>query len=329
MSESPSRPAPHCPVMVVLGGNAFVRSGRPLTMEGQFQFADEVLQALLPLFASDRSVVVTHGNGPQVGQMLTRVEAAAESSYRLPLEVCVAETQGELGYVLQQSLQNILTDNQIDRSVVGLLTQVEVAAEDPAFDQPTKPVGPVLSEEDARRLQQEGASVALDAGRGLRRVVASPTPLAIVETEVIRTLLEHGVVVIAAGGGGVPVLKVDGHLRGVAGVVDKDLASAVLGNALNAQEMIIITDVPYAYTAFQQRGQQPIEELVPEEARQLIRDGHFTAGSMLPKIEAACMFCERPGTRATICSLKNLAGALLGKSGTRMFGPDREQSECD
>lgn len=307
--------------MVVLGGNAFAGSGRPLTMDGQFQFAHDVLAKLEPVLASDCPVVLTHGNGPQVGQMLTRVEVARDDAYRLPLEVCVAETEGELGYVLQQSLYNVFADLGKPRPIVSLLTQVVVDEQDPAFKTPTKPIGRVLQRQEADELQSEGIAVREEAGRGFRRLVPSPKPLEIIESDVIRSLLEAGVVVIAAGGGGVPVIRSQAHLRGVDAVVDKDLASALLGVQLGATEMIIVTDVPCAYRDYRTSAQTAIGRIDVATAKQLMKDGHFAPGSMLPKIEAACRFCGRPETRVVICSPNNLLAALAGEAGTIVTGP--------
>ena len=309
------------PAIVVLGGNAFAKRGRPLTMKGQFEFAQDVSQKLVSLCAEDRPLVVTHGNGPQVGHMLSRVEAAAGEAYRLPLEVCVAETEGELGYVLQQSLHNVLHEADIARQSVSLLTQVVVDNHDPAFDTPTKPVGPVLTAQQAADFESRGVSVIEDYGRGLRRVVPSPEPVEIIETDIICNLLKEGVVVIAAGGGGIPVIRTNGRLHGVNAVVDKDLASALLGERIGAVLMVTVTDVPCAYCNFRSASQTEIGKINVDDAGHLINEGHFGVGSMLPKIEAARRFCRRGGTRAVICSPENLHDALTGDAGTIVVGP--------
>lgn len=302
--------------MVVLGGNAFARPGEPLTMAGQFAFAEVLFRRLLPLFASGRRIVITHGNGPQVGQMLTRVEAALGKAYALPLEVCVAESEGELGYVLQQSLLNVLRENGLDRPVVSLLTQVVVDEADPAFASPSKPVGVFYSAEQTQELRTQGFVLREDAGRGFRRVVPSPQPRTIIETQTIGQLIQTNVIVVAAGGGGIPVIERDGRLIGVEAVIDKDHTSTLLGELIDADEMLIVTGVPFAYRHFGTANEQPIVRVTPDEAESLIREGHFSAGSMLPKIEAAVRFARRPGTRAIICDIDSLPDAISGRAGT-------------
>ena len=309
------------PVMVVLGGNAFAGVDGPLTMDGQFQFARKIMHKLAPLFAGNRPVVITHGNGPQVGYMLARVAGTRDRAYEIPLGVCVAETEGELGYVLQQTLHNVLVEAGTTRRVVSLLTQVMVSEQDPSFRDPTKAVGSVCSQQEVQKLKAQGIAVREDVGRGPRRMVPSPVPIEIIETDIIRDLLAAGVVVVAAGGGGIPVVRSDGLLRGVDAVVDKDLASALLGEQLGATEMITITDVPCAYQNFLGESQVPIETIGLPDAQRLIAEGHFAAGSMRPKMEAACQFCRRPGTRAVICSPDNLEAALRGDAGTVIVGP--------
>jgi carbamate kinase len=241
-------------------------------------------------------------------------------AYAIPLEVCVAESQGELGFVLQQSLHTALSDIGSTRSIASLLTQVIVDEHDPAFENPTKPIGPFYSAERAAELEQKGFAVREDAGRGYRRVVPSPTPLAIVETDVIRTLLMAGIIVIAVGGGGIPVVRRGATLVGVGAVVDKDLASAVLGEALDARLMVIVTGVPCAYRFYRTPAQSAIGLVDVARLSELAGEGHFAPGSMQPKVEAVLRFCARPGTRAIICSPDNLDLALRGESGTIVVG---------
>ncbi len=302
--------------MIVLGGNAFARPGEPLTMAGQFEFAESLFRRLTPLFESGRRIVITHGNGPQVGQMLTRVEAALGEAYALPLEVCVAESEGELGYVLQQSLLNVLREHGLERPIVSVLTQVLVDESDPAFDNPSKPVGVFYSSEQAKQLREQGFILREDAGRGFRRVVPSPEPKSVIEAQVIRQLIDTGVIVVAAGGGGIPVVERDGRLVGVEAVIDKDHASTLLAESIDADEMLIVTGVPFAYRNFGAVDQQPIRCVSPDAAETLIHEGHFAAGSMLPKMEAAIRFARRPGCRAVICDINTLTEAAAGRSGT-------------
>ncbi|MHC4879660.1 MAG: carbamate kinase [Planctomycetota bacterium] len=314
-STQQDEPQSEC-TLVVLGGNAFARPGEPLTMAGQFAFAEALFQRLVPLFEDGRRIIITHGNGPQVGQMLTRVEAALGEAYALPLEVCVAESEGELGYVLQQSLLNVLREHGLDRPVVSVLTQVVVDADDPAFASPAKPVGVFYSTEQAQQLQREGFTLREDAGRGFRRVVASPAPQAIIEADVIRQLIHSGVIVVAAGGGGIPVVERDARLVGVEAVIDKDHASTLLGELIDADEMLIVTGVPSAYRNFGAADQTPIGRISPDAAERLVSAGHFAAGSMMPKMEAAIRFARRPGCRAVICNIDSLPSAIAGHSGT-------------
>ena len=284
-------------------------------MAGQFAFARKAVEQLMPLFAAGSEVVIGHGNGPQVGHMLARVEQSLGEAYAIPLEVCVAESEGELGYVLQQTLHNALAEHGVRRPVVSIVTQVVVDPNDAAFGRPTKPIGPFYDRPRADRLRREGFEVVEDAGRGWRRVVASPEPLEIVEAEVVDALMKLGVLVIAAGGGGVPVVREGGTLRGVDAVVDKDLAAVLLGRRLNADRLVILTGVPCAYRDFGSAAQSPIGRIAPEEARRLAAEGHFAPGSMSPKIEAATRFAEGGG-RAIICALSNLSSALQGNAGT-------------
>lgn len=310
--------------ILALGGNAFAGPGEPITMAGQFAFAESLFRQLIPLLTSGRRIVITHGNGPQVGQMLTRVEESAGKAYSLPLEVCVAESEGELGYVLQRSLSNVLRENDMPRPVVSVLTQVVVDEADSAFESPSKPIGVFYSADQAESLQEQGFVLREDSGRGYRRVVPSPQPQRIVEADVIRQLIESGVIVIAVGGGGIPVMERDGRLCGVDAVVDKDLSSALLGKLIDADQMLVLTSVPCAYRNFGTAAQTAIERITPDEAAALIDAGHFAPGSMLPKIDAAVRFARRPGCRAVICDIESLSDALHCAAGTIV-----ENQSCD
>ena len=304
-------------VVTCLGGNAFVPPGGHLTMEGQFQFAQVALRQLLPLISPEYQLLIGHGNGPQVGHMLIRVEHALGAAYNLPLEVCVAESEGELGYVIQQTMCNLLRELGIERHVAGVITQVEVDPDDPAFDHPTKPIGPFLDEQEARRLESEGLMVKEDAGRGWRRVVPSPRPLKVVEANVVEALLSLGVVVIAAGGGGIPVVRDNGRLRGVEAVIDKDFTAALLADLVNAELLVILTGVPNAFIDYNKPTQRALPRATPAEVRALLAEGQFPAGSMAPKMEAAAIFAEsKRGRRSIICDPSSLEAALLGKAGT-------------
>jgi carbamate kinase len=304
-------------IIVALGGNAFVSSEGELTMAGQFRFAREALRYLEPVLQPDVQLLLSHGNGPQVGHMLIRVEEALGKAYAVPLEVCVAESEGELGYVLEQSLHNVLIELDRGRPIASLLTQVVVEADDPAFGDPTKPIGPFYDSLEADKLRASGFVVREDAGRGFRRVVASPRPVEIVDVEVLAHLLELGVVVIACGGGGVPVIRRDGKLEGVDAVVDKDLAAALLGLELGAEQLYILTGVPCAFRFFGTDRQAPIRHLTAVQAHQALDEGHFAPGSMRPKIEAAIQFVDgSANNRAVISDPQSLAAALRGDAGT-------------
>ena len=293
-------------VVVALGGNALLRRGEPAEAEIQRR---NVLAAAagLAAAAADHDLVLTHGNGPQVG--LLALEGEAYRDVRpYPLDVLVAETQGMIGYLLAQALQNEL----FEHDVVTIETQVLVAADDPAFGAPTKPIGPVYEEAEARRLAGErGWTIAAD-GEFFRRVVASPQPLGIVELTAIELLIAHGTVVICAGGGGVPVVRTPAGLRGVEAVVDKDLTAAVLAEAVGADRLVLATDVPFVERAFGTPSALPIPVATPQE----LRREHFASGSMGPKVEAACRFVERTGCEAVIGALSEISALADGTAGT-------------
>lgn len=300
-------------LVISLGGNAFAKAGESMSMSGQFAFAARTLAPLAALLESDRQVLLTHGNGPQVGYILTRVEEALGKAYALPLEVCVAESEGEIGYVLQQTIHNLTSGR---RPVATLLTQVLVDSDDAAFGHPTKPVGPWFEAEQVAALEREGIALVYDEeGRG-RRVVASPAPLEIIELAVIRSMLEIGIIVIAAGGGGIPVVDNGGGLQGVEAVVDKDLATAMLATGLEADQMILVTGVPGVYRDFGRDTAQLLSRTHPAELEQLAREGHFPPGTMGPKVEAALQYVRATGRRAVICQPEDLARAIAGEAGT-------------
>jgi carbamate kinase len=304
-------------LVISLGGNAFARDGDSMTMAGQFDFAASTLAPLAPLLASECQLLLTHGNGPQVGYILTRVEAALGEAYALPLEVCVAESEGEIGYVLQQTLHNLSRGR---RPVTALLTQVVVDAADPAFANPSKPIGPWFSPAQSDAMAQAGISLLRDsAGKG-RRTVPSPHPVRIVEAAIIEQMLRLGVVVIAAGGGGIPVVERDGQLEGVEAVIDKDWATAMLAEAVAASQLVLVTGVAGVYTDFGTPGEQLLGRVGASQLEELAASGQFPAGSMGPKVEAAVHFHRATGRPAVICQPQDLQHAIAGTAGTIVSG---------
>lgn len=287
-------------------------------MAGQHAKAAEAVGGLLDALGPDRGLLVTHGNGPQVGHALTRVERALGEAYAVPLEVCVAETEGELGYVLAQTLHNELAARGMQRAVASLLTQVVVDPDDPAFETPSKPVGPVYDAARAEALREAGFALVEDRG-GWRRVVPSPEPREVLDLEVVAQLLDQRVAVIAAGGGGVPVVRRGERLEGVEGVIDKDLVSAMLGVGVGADRLVILTDVPCAYLDYGSDAPRRLARATPAEARAYATEGHFGVGSMAPKIEAAARFADSGGL-SVITALDALPAALAGDAGTTIEG---------
>lgn len=299
--------------VVALGGNALIRAGQRGTAAEQLANLRDTCAALGPLLG-ERGLVITHGNGPQVGNELLRQERAAEEAPPLPLYLAVAQTQAEIGAMIETELGPVA-----GRPVVCVITHVAVDPDDPAFAEPTKPVGPFYSEDRARELGQErGWSLVSDAGRGWRRVVPSPAPLEIVELGAIRTLAETGTVVVACGGGGIPVSRDGPLLHGVDAVIDKDRASALLGALLGSQRLVVLTEVSAVKRAFGTPDEEDIRELSPEEADLLVPD--LAAGSMRPKVEASAAFVRATGGEALITSAEALEDAIAGRAGTRISG---------
>jgi carbamate kinase len=308
-------------VVVAFGGNAILRAEQRGTAEEQLQNVQEACRQVASMLELGYQVVITHGNGPQVGNILIQNEEASGLVPALPLDCCGAESQGLIGYMIQQSLGNVLALRGLSCPVVTVVTQVVVDEDDPAFNQPSKPVGPFYKAGKAQELiQEKGFIMREDKARGgWRRLVPSPDPLQIHEREAIRRLVDQGVVVIAAGGGGVPVVQSDQRLRGVEAVIDKDLAGQCLAADLEADILLILTDVQAVAVNWGTPDQQFLSELSLEEARTLAKAGHFQAGSMGPKVEAACRFVENGGQMAIIADLEHAFLALQGKAGTRFI----------
>jgi carbamate kinase len=297
--------------VVALGGNALMRPGERGTAAEQRANLREAAAALRPLLGEEQ-LVVTHGNGPQVGNVLLRQERAAAEAPPLPLYLAVAQTQAEIGALIESELAPVA-----GRPVACLLTHVLVAEDDPAFDEPTKPVGPFYEEARARELEAErGWSVVHDAGRGWRRVVPSPEPLEVVELDAIRSLLDSGTIVVACGGGGIPATRRGEHLAGIDAVIDKDRAASLLARSLDADRLVILTEVPAVYSGFGNDRQEELRELSVDDAAALVPE--LDAGSMRPKVEASVDFVRATGREALITSPAALGEALEGRSGTRI-----------
>lgn len=306
-------------VVVALGGNALGKSP-----EEQLKLVKNTASSLIGLIQAGNQVVISHGNGPQVGQINLGMDFAAQNgkTAAFPFPECGAMSQGYIGYHLQQSLQNELHQRGMEKDVVTTVTQVVVDPSDPAFENPTKPVGDFYTKEQAAQIEQEkGYTFVEDAGRGYRQVVPSPLPKRIVELNSIETLIENGTLVIAAGGGGVPVVEEGGALTGVPAVIDKDRSSALLADNVDADQLIILTAVDYVYINYNQPDEQKLTELSQAQAQELIDAGQFPAGSMLPKIQACLSFVkDHPERKAIITSLAGLDQALEGKLGTVIHG---------
>lgn len=306
-------------IVVALGGNAILQPKQAGTFDEQYQNIEAASRAILHLIKEGHQVVVTHGNGPQVGNVLIQNEEASAVTPPMPLHACVASTQGQLGYMMQHALSEVLEEAGINKPVVTVVTRSEVSAEDPAFTNPTKPIGPFYTPQRAKRLMSErGYAMIEDAGRGWRRVVPSPMPLKCLEFSTISNLLASGAVVIASGGGGIPVVrKPDGRLAGVDAVIDKDLAAAQLAQDLNADVLMIFTDVEKVALHFGKPEEKWLGEISLEEMKGYQTEGHFKAGSMWPKVEAAVRFAESaPGRRSVIGRLNSADKVLAGETGT-------------
>lgn len=308
-------------IVVALGGNALLSKGVPATAEAQLEVIKKTVEYIAEMSRLDYELAIVHGNGPQVGNILLASETAADVVPAMPFDVCGAMSQGYIGYQIQQALRHALQKKNRNVPVVTIITQVVVDENDPAFKNPTKPIGPFYSEEEAKRVAAEkGYIVKEDAGRGWRRVVASPLPKRIVEFSCLKELWDT-TIVITAGGGGIPVVEnKDGSLRGVAAVIDKDLAAARLADDIGADMLMILTEVEKVYLNFNKPDQQDLDQVTVEEAKRYIAEGHFAPGSMLPKVQAAVNFVkDNPGKKAIITSLYNSLEALEGKTGTTIF----------
>lgn len=309
-------------VVVGLGGHAFVQHGEQGSHADHRRNAARISESLMTLVDRGYQLVITHGNGPQVGVLLSQDERCRDELPGFPLDVHVAQTEGSLGYYLQQELLNSLRRREVRRFVVTVITQVIVDADDPAFDEPTKPVGPFLSEKEARRRERElGWVVGEDSGRGWRRLVPSPFPRKVIQRDMIREATAQGHIVVAAGGGGIPVRKTPaGDYEGVEAVIDKDRTSGVLAQEVGADLLLILTDVDCVYLDFESPKPKPLGAVTLAECAEYIAAGHFPAGSMGPKVQAIHDFLLDGGARGLITSPDRLSDALAGEAGTHFIG---------
>lgn len=310
-------------IVIALGGNALLQRGQRGTFGEQYQNVGTTAKKIADLIEQGYRIVLTHGNGPQVGATLLRHEAAKDTVPALPLDACGAETQGLVGYMIQQSLRNELKARRIEKYVVSVVTRTIVDKHDSAFQNPTKPIGPFYSKDEAERIVKRRPDLFIkeDAGRGYRRFVPSPDPKIIAERFAIKALVDAGFVVVACGGGGIPIIEEDGHATGVEAVIDKDLAGQRLATLIGAEVFVILTDVPGAYINYGAAGQEMISEITSGRLRNYLNQGHFKEGSMAPKVEASIRFVESGGERAIIADLGSLIEALENRTGTHVVAP--------
>lgn len=318
MSTSVAKPV----LIVAMGGHAFMQKGEVGTIEDHERSAARIAEILMTLVNSGYEMVITHGNGPQVGSLLIQNECCKNDVAPMPLDVLVGMTEGSLGYILQQSLLNELRRQDTRRFVVTVVTQVLVDEADPAFEAPSKPIGPFFSKDEAQdRAKRLGWKVQEETGRGWRRLVASPRPIKVIQRDMIRDAARSGHVVVACGGGGIPIVeKPDGRYTGIEAVIDKDLTSSVLGVDIGAELLIILTAVPNVYVDFGKPEQRALGAVTIEEIERLQAEGHFAPGSMGPKIEAVIQFLRRGGRRALITNPESLPEAIEGRGGTHLIG---------
>ena len=318
MTETSAHPI----VLVAMGGHAFMQRGEKGDIHDHERNAEEICGSLMTLVERNYNLVVTHGNGPQVGNLLLQNELTKDSVPSMPLDVLVANTEGFLGYVLQQALLNHLRRRDIKRYVVTMITQVLVERDDPAFQNPSKPIGPFLTKEQAEeRRDRLGWNILEDAGRGWRRLVASPRPVRVVQRHMIHDSASAGHIVVACGGGGIPIVRgADRDYEGIEAVIDKDLTSSVLAAEIGAELLIILTDVPQVYVHYGKPEQRALGAVTLKEIEALQAEGHFGTGSMGPKVEAIVNFLKAGGKRGLITSPARLGDAMDGRAGTHFVG---------
>ena len=307
-------------IVIAIGGNSLIEDSKHVTVASQYEAARKTARHIVSLVEAGHRVVIAHGNGPQVGFILLRAEYAKSILHTVPLDSCVADTQGAIGYQLQMALFNEFARAGMRAQVATVVTQIEVDPQDPSFSRPTKPIGSFMSKEDAetRRLH-DGWDVIEDAGRGYRRVVASPKPISIIELDTVKTLVDEHVIVIAAGGGGIPVVrKEDGTLEGREAVIDKDLAAALMAKELHADLFVISTAVEKVCLNYGRPDQMRLDTINLDQCARYVQEGHFAPGSMLPKIQAMMDFVKSTGNMGLITSPEHIFGALHGDQGTKI-----------
>lgn len=303
--------------VVAVGGNALIKDKNKKSIPDQYEAASETMSYVADMIAAGWDVVITHGNGPQVGFILRRSELSAHELHEVPLDYCGADTQGAIGYMFQRALHNEFKRRGMPKHAATVVSQCLVDREDPAFKNPTKPIGSFLDEETAKARMAEGKNFVEDAGRGWREVVASPQPKEIVEAPAIKKLIEAGFTVVAVGGGGIPVIEnEDGDLEGTAAVIDKDFASSLLANDIGAELLLISTAVEKVALNFNTPEQEEVDQMTVAEVEKYIEEGHFAPGSMLPKVQAIIRFLKNGGQKALITDPPNIKRALAGETGT-------------
>lgn len=309
-------------ILIALGGNALQEAGKPATAQAQLAVVRQTADYIADIIAMGYAVILTHGNGPQVGRIVQQNEYADAITPAMPFDVCGAMSQGMIGYHIQQCLMDAMQARGLNKQAVTLLTQVVVDQQDPRFQNPSKPIGRFYTQAEAEAIQRENPDQTFkeDAGRGWRRVVPSPLPVEIVELDAIKCLVAQGFVTVAAGGGGIPVIRENGQLQGTAAVIDKDFASEKLAEAVDAEQLLILTGVDQVCVNYNKPDQKGLDRLSVAQARQYMAEGQFAPGSMLPKVEAAVRFAaSKPGRETLITSLEKAVDALQGKTGTVVY----------
>jgi len=306
--------------VIAIGGNSLIKDKDHKTVTDQYAATAETCRHIADMIEEGWDVAITSGNGPQVGFILRRSELAEHELHPVPLDYCGADTQGAIGYMIQRALYNEFYTRGLDKNAASLVTQVRVSKDDPAFENPNKPIGSFMDEKEAKKkADEEGWNVKEDAGRGWRRVVPSPIPKEIIELPAIKALINQGIIVYSVGGGGIPVIaNENGELEGIAAVIDKDRASSLLATGLDADVLIISTAVEKVYLNYGKPEQQPVDKMDHIQAQQYVEEGHFAPGSMLPKIESCIEFIKNGGEMAIITDPPNLTRALKGETGTRI-----------